>query len=168
MRLHLSHINIYVFGGHYNASWRPDESFTCMSIYHFYPLCRAALVWLSNRLLTSQATPFIDWRNGKFLQERVGKFFHTVMLQVSTYHLCGWGPCMGIPRAITLLAMPSKLQARKKVVWLKPDYWIAVAMALSFVGGELSFLEVSSVLVGLSGGVSNFSLFLRSNVCFGL
>ena len=46
----------------------------------------------------------------------------------------------------------------------------------SFVGSELSFLKLVSVLVGLSGGVSNFSskpaqlklLFLRSNVCFGL
>ena len=27
----------------------------------------------------------------------------------------------------------------------------------SFVGGELSFLKLVSVLVGLSGGVSNFS-----------
>ena len=27
----------------------------------------------------------------------------------------------------------------------------------SFVGGELSFLELGSVLVGLSGDVSNFS-----------
>ena len=26
-----------------------------------------------------------------------------------------------------------------------------------FVGGELSFLKLGSVLVGLSGGVSNFS-----------
>ena len=35
-----------------------------------------------------------------------------------------------------------------------------VATTLSFVGGELSFLEVSSVLVGLqlSGSVSNFFL----------
>ena len=46
----------------------------------------------------------------------------------------------------------------------------------SFVGSELSFLKLASVLVGLSGGVSNFSskpahpklLFLRSNVYFGL
>ena len=42
----------------------------------------------------------------------------------------------------------------------------------SFVGVELSFLKLGSVLSGLSGGVSNFSLpkllFLRSNVCFGL
>ena len=46
----------------------------------------------------------------------------------------------------------------------------------SFVGSELSFLKVVAVLVGLSGGVSNFSskraqpklLFLRSDVCFGL
>ena len=46
----------------------------------------------------------------------------------------------------------------------------------SFVGSELSFLILVSVLVGLSGGVSNFSskpaqpklLLLRSNVCFGL
>ena len=46
----------------------------------------------------------------------------------------------------------------------------------SFVGSELSFLKLVSVLVGLSGGVSNFSSkpaqpklqFLRSNVCFGL
>ena len=46
----------------------------------------------------------------------------------------------------------------------------------SFVGSELSFLKLVSVLVGLSGGVSNFSskpaqpklLFLRSNMCFGL
>ena len=46
----------------------------------------------------------------------------------------------------------------------------------SFVGSELSFLKLVSVVVGLSGGVSNFSskpaqsklLFLRSNVCFGL
>ena len=45
-----------------------------------------------------------------------------------------------------------------------------------FVGSELSFLKLVSVLVGLSGGVLNFSskpaqpklLFLRSNVCFGL
>ena len=29
--------------------------------------------------------------------------------------------------------------------------------AYSFVGGELSFLKLGSVLVGLSGGVSNFS-----------
>ena len=27
----------------------------------------------------------------------------------------------------------------------------------SFVGGELSFLKLGSILVGLSGGVSNFS-----------
>ena len=47
----------------------------------------------------------------------------------------------------------------------------------SFVGSELSFLKLVSVLVGLSGGVSNFSskppaqpklLLLWSNVCFGL
>ena len=46
----------------------------------------------------------------------------------------------------------------------------------SFVGSELSFLKLVSVLVGLSGGVLNFSskpaqpklLFLRSDVCFGL
>ena len=46
----------------------------------------------------------------------------------------------------------------------------------SFVGSELSFLKLVSVLVGLSGGVSNFSskaaqsklVLLRSNVCFGL
>ena len=46
----------------------------------------------------------------------------------------------------------------------------------SFVGSELSFLKLVSVLVGLSGGAPNFSskpaqpklLFLRSNVCFGL
>ena len=49
----------------------------------------------------------------------------------------------------------------------------------SFVGSELSFLKLVSVLVGLSGGVSNFSskpaqprllffFFLRSDVCFGL
>ena len=46
----------------------------------------------------------------------------------------------------------------------------------SFVGSELSFLKLVSVLVGLSGGMSNFSskpaqpklLFLRSNVCFDL
>ena len=46
----------------------------------------------------------------------------------------------------------------------------------SFVGSELSFLKLVSVLVGLSGGMSNFSLkpaqpkllFLRSDVCFGL
>ena len=46
----------------------------------------------------------------------------------------------------------------------------------SFVGSELSFLKLVSVLVGLSGGVSNFSskpaqpklLLLRSIVCFGL
>ena len=45
----------------------------------------------------------------------------------------------------------------------------------SFVGSELSFLKLVSVLVGLSGGVLKFSskpaqpklLFLRSNVCFG-
>ena len=46
----------------------------------------------------------------------------------------------------------------------------------SFVGSDLSFWKQVSVLVDLSGGVSNFSskpaqpklLFLRSNVCFGL
>ena len=46
----------------------------------------------------------------------------------------------------------------------------------SFVGNELSFLKLVSVLVGLSGGVSNFSskpaqpklTLLWSNVCFGL
>ena len=45
-----------------------------------------------------------------------------------------------------------------------------------FVGSELSFLKLVSVLVGLSGGVSNFSskpaqpklLLLGSIVCFGL
>ena len=46
----------------------------------------------------------------------------------------------------------------------------------SVVGGELSFLKLDSVLIGLGGGVSKFSgkpaqaklLFLRSDVCFGL
>ena len=49
----------------------------------------------------------------------------------------------------------------------------------NFVRSELSFLKLVSVLVGLSGGVSNFSskpamprllllFFLRSDVCFGL
>ena len=46
----------------------------------------------------------------------------------------------------------------------------------SFVGSELSFLKLVSVLVGLSGGMSNFPpkppqpklLLLRSNVRFGL
>ena len=46
----------------------------------------------------------------------------------------------------------------------------------SFVGSELSFLKLGSVLVGLCGGMLNFSskaaqpklLLLRSNVCFGL
>ena len=46
----------------------------------------------------------------------------------------------------------------------------------SFVGSELSFLKLVSVLVGLSGGILNFSsklaqpklLLLRSIACFGL
>ena len=46
----------------------------------------------------------------------------------------------------------------------------------SFVESELNFLKLVSVLVGLSGGTSNFSskpaqpklVLLRSNVCFGL
>ena len=42
----------------------------------------------------------------------------------------------------------------------------------SFVGSELSFLKLVSVLVGLSGGVLDFAqpklLLLRSNVRFGL
>ena len=46
----------------------------------------------------------------------------------------------------------------------------------SYVGSEVSFLKLVSVLVGLSGGLLNISskpaqpklLFLRSNVCFGL
>ena len=45
----------------------------------------------------------------------------------------------------------------------------------SFVGSELSFLKLVSVLVDLSGGMLNFSkpaqpklLFLRSDACFGL
>ena len=46
----------------------------------------------------------------------------------------------------------------------------------SFVGSELSFLKLVSVLVGLSRGVSNYSskpalpklVLLRSNVCSGL
>ena len=46
----------------------------------------------------------------------------------------------------------------------------------SFVGSELSFLKLVSVLVGLSGGMLNYSskpaqpklVLLRSNVCFGL
>ena len=37
----------------------------------------------------------------------------------------------------------------------------------SFVGGELSFLKLGSVLVGLSGGVSNFLESQHSqNYCF--
>ena len=46
----------------------------------------------------------------------------------------------------------------------------------SFVGSELSFLKLVSVLVGLSGGMSNFAskpaqpkfLFLRSDVVSGI
>ena len=44
-----------------------------------------------------------------------------------------------------------------------PGRWVSSHSCLAKV-----MKKVSSVLVGLSGGVSNFSLFLRSNVCFGL
>ena len=54
---------------------------------------------LSNHLLISQATPFAGdayaWKNGLL------RLFAAIS-QVSTCHLCAWGPCMGVRRAMAL------------------------------------------------------------------
>ena len=51
-----------LFLAQYDASWRPDDSFTCMDMYPFGPLHRTVLTWfqLSGRSLISQATHFAD------------------------------------------------------------------------------------------------------------
>ena len=51
-----------LFFAQYNASWRPDDNFTCTDIFSFGPLHLTVLTWfrLSDRLLISQATSFAD------------------------------------------------------------------------------------------------------------
>ena len=73
---------------------------------------------LSDRSLTSQATPFVDeacetsrslGRSGSCWKTRKSSFaLSTAISQVSTCHLCAWGPCVGGHQAMALLAMQSK------------------------------------------------------------
>ena len=93
-----------LFLAQYDASQRPDNSFTCMNIYPFCPLHRTALTWfrLSDRLLISQTTSFTDkacktnhfaWKSGKLLEENSEEFFalFAAISQASTCHLCALG-----------------------------------------------------------------------------
>ena len=90
------------------------QSFTCMKIF---PLRRTALVsaFGSDRSLVSQATPFTDEASETTivrLEERkvVGSktrkssfALFAAISQVSRCQVCGWGPCVGVRRALGLI-----------------------------------------------------------------
>ena len=112
MKLLLRHI----FLAQYDASWRPDDSFTCMDIYSFGPLHRTVLTWfqLSNHSLISQATSFADkacktnhllGRMANCWKKTQKSFLHCLQpfckLQHVTHVLSG--PCVGISRATALI-----------------------------------------------------------------
>ena len=66
--------------------------------------------WVSDRLLILQATPFADEacetivRTESCWKTRKSSFsLFATTSQVSTCHLCAWGPCIGICRAMALI-----------------------------------------------------------------
>ena len=104
---------------------------TDFHMYKHLPFC-VVLVWLSDRPLTSQATPFAGeacgtikfaWRNGKLLEDSDG-LFRTVRSHLGSFSMSS--VYFGAVRGRSLsnganLAMPSKPQVREIVVRLKPD-----------------------------------------------
>ena len=79
-------------------------------MYKYLPyLAIAHWFRLSDRSPISQATPFASDACETIsvrLEERTPKSFFALfaaILQVSTCHLCAWGPCVGVRRAMALI-----------------------------------------------------------------
>ena len=95
------------FLSQYDASWRPDDR-----VSDVCPLHCTTLVWLSDRSLTSQATPFTDeaWKKEKLLED-LDELYRTVRSHLASFSMSAVH--LGAMRGCSLsnganLATPSK------------------------------------------------------------
>ena len=110
-----------------------------MIIYSSCPLHRTTLV---SAFQCSLATLFADeacktiifhWKNGKLLEDPEFFFLHCMFAaisQVSTYHLCAWGPCVGVSRAMALVSNDKQARGKGKGGLVETGLTGLVAMAL--------------------------------------
>ena len=112
------------FLGQYGASQRPDSRVSHVWMSTLSANC--AWFWLSNHLLISKphllqmrlARLIVCLEERKVVARKSSFTLFGAISQVSTCHLCAWGPCVGVHQAIMLIGNTKETTSEGKT-WSK-------------------------------------------------